>query len=507
MTPAEYRREIIADLGRHTHDPYGFVMWAWPWGVKGGPLENETGPDDWQREQLQGIGEGLRENPFQLQRESTASGHGIGKTTEVAWIAHWALMTHEDTRGTITSNTDTQLRTKTWPELAKWHSMLRFPILREMFKVEATSFFATEAGHERNWRIDAIPWSERNTEAFAGLHNAGKRTILIFDEASAIIDPIWEVAEGALTDANTEMLWLAYGNPTRNSGRFKQTIAGRFRHLWRHRQIDSRTVRRTNKKLLQEWIDAYGDDSDFVRVRVKGMFPRAASTQFISSDLATAARTRPIPEGLVTDPIIFGVDCARFGDDASVLAVRKGRDARTIPWLKWHHQDSMRVAGDIAIHAQRWKPDAVFVDAGNIGAAVVDRLRQLGVKNVMEVWFGADGREAWWDGGLRVKTMNKRSEIWTSMRAWLSNGAIPDEDDLEADMTAVEYGYGPDQTSILLEKKKDTKARLLASPDNADALACTFAEPVAPRVPAHRDPASYLPDPPGAIVDRYAELR
>jgi hypothetical protein len=502
---ANLQREIISDLGSFTHNPVGFVLWAYPWGVAGTSLATEDGPDVWQRTQLRYIGDALRDNPFSPLFDSTASGHGIGKSAEVCWINHWALMTHEDTRGVITANTETQLRTKTWAEMAKWHSLLQFELLRQLFPLEGTSIHSSQPGHERTWRIDAIPWSERNPEAFAGLHNAGKRIILTFDEASSIPDSIWEVAEGALTDDLTEILWMSYGNPTRNSGRFKETIAGRFRSRWTHRQIDSRTVKRTNKTLLDQWVETYGDDSDFVRVRVKGQFPRASSTQFIGTDVVDEARQRAVPEGLITDPIIFGVDCARFGDDKSVCAVRKGRDARTIPWLKWHHQDSMKVAGDIALHAERYKPDAIFIDAGNIGAAIVDRLRQIGLRNVFEVWFGSTKvRDASWNGAS-VKVRNKRSEIWTNLRAWLEGGAIPDDDDLATDLTGVEYGYGPDQISIELERKEDMRHRGMASPDEGDALACTFAEPVMPRVPAHRDPASYID--PGANYDRYAELR
>ena len=184
------------------------------------------------------------------------------------------------------------VRTKTWPELSKWYSLLQFDCLREMFVLEATSIHSTEPGHERTWRIDAIPWSERNTEAFAGLHNAGKRVILLFDEASSIIDAIWDTASGGLTDAGTEILWLAYGNPTRNTGRFHQAIVGRFRNQWRHRMIDGRNVKRTNKDLLAKWVETYGEDSDFVRVRVKGQFPWASSAQFIPSDLVQGARKR-----------------------------------------------------------------------------------------------------------------------------------------------------------------------------------------------------------------------
>jgi hypothetical protein len=504
VTPDEIRREVIADLARFTHDPLGFVLWAFPWGVEGTSLVKEDGPDQWQRDQLSAIGASLQADPFKVIQDATASGHGIGKSAEVSWLILWAIMTREDTRGVVTANTDTQLRTKTWPELSKWYALLQFDVLREMFKLEATSIHAADPGHERTWRIDAIPWSERNTEAFAGLHNAGKRVILLFDEASAIIDPIWDTASGGLTDADTEILWLAYGNPTRNTGRFKETIAGRFRSQWTHRRVDGRNVKRTNKALLQTWIDTYGEDSDFVRVRVKGQFPRAGSTQFISSEIVQQARKREAGEVLRSDPLIFGVDIARFGDDHSTLAIRRGRDARSIEWKRWHGADTMQVAGDIALEARRWHPEAIFVDVGAMGAGVIDRLRQLQVQNVFEVNFGGKGREVDWATGVRVKTTNKRAEIWTKMRAWLATGAIPDEDDLEADLTGPEYGYGPDQVSIQLERKKDMKARGLPSPDDADALACTFAEMVMPvDVPGYLNPDHFMPT---RDYDRYKEL-
>lgn len=505
MNADELKAGIIADLGRFTHDPYGFVLWAYPWGEQGTSLAKEDGPDDWQREQLEDIGARLQADPFSIVRDASASGHGIGKSAEVCWLIHWALMTHEDSRGVVTANTETQLRTKTWAELHKWHGLLRFQTLRDMFKLEATSIFSTEPGKDRTWRIDAIPWSAQNTEAFAGLHNAGKRTIFLFDEASKIDDLVWDTASGAMTDAETEILFLAYGNPTRNTGRFKEVIAGSHRHQWRHRQIDSRNVKRTNKELLQSWIDVYGDDSDFVRVRIKGQFPRASSTQFIGSDVVQAARKRPVMPGVTLDPIIFGVDVARYGDDESVLAIRRGRDARSIAWKRWRGADTMQIAGDVAIEAQRWHADAIFVDVGAMGAGVVDRLRQLGVENVYEVNFGSTGREVDWGGNVPVKTRNKRTEMWASMRHWLKLGCIPDEDDLEADLIGPEYGYGPDQVSIQLERKQDMKKRGLASPDDGDALALTFAELVQPRegLPGHLKPENYGRQ---QEYDRYAEL-
>jgi len=449
---------------------------AYPWGE--GVLKGVHGPRAWQCAVMAAIRNHLADpaTRFTPCRIARASGHGIGKSALIAMLVKWGLDTAIDTRILITANTESQLLTKTAPEIAKWSDL---SLTRDCFRTTVTAMVSTTPGKERSWRADLVTWSLANTDAFAGLHNQGKRLILIFDEASGIPAKIWEVALGALTDAETEILFLVFGNPTQATGAFRDCF-GRHRHLWNSAQIDSRTVEGVNRAYLQELVDTYGEDSDIVRVRVRGQFPSTSSMQFIAGDLVDAARFRHVA-ALITDPLIFGLDCARFGDDHSTLAIRRGRDARTHPWRRWHGVDAMTLAGDVAIEAMRHRPDAIFVDAGNIGAAVVDRLRQLGVENVHEVWFGGRGRDALWAGQMPVRTANKRTEMWTNMRGWLEGGAIPDEDSLATDLTGVEYGYAADQVSILLEKKEHMKSRGLASPDDADALALTFAEPVMPR--------------------------
>jgi hypothetical protein len=180
--------------------------------------------------------------------------------------------------------------------------------------------------------------------------NKGRRILLIFDEASSIADKIWEVAEGALTDEDTEIIWLVFGNPTRNTGRFRECF-GRFRHRWDVGHIDARYVEGTNKALIEQWVSDYGLDSDFCRVRVRGEFPNASSLQFIDAPRVEAAarpdRDRSVQFGTPT-PLVMGVDVGRFGDDASVLRFRRGRDARTIPPVKLRNLDTMALAARIA---------------------------------------------------------------------------------------------------------------------------------------------------------------
>src|SRR5436853_2545763 len=200
--------DFILELAEYSLDPYGFVLWAFPWGVPG-ELAECPGPEPWQVRILQDLGRGLT-TPEQAIRLARTSGHGIGKSALVAWIILWAMSTLEDTVGVVTANTENQLKTKTWVQLAKW---FRLCLTRDMFRMTATAIFSRDPEHETTWRFDMVPWSERNTEAFAGLHNQGKRVLLVFDEASAIPDLIWEVSEGALTDANTQIIWAAFGNP------------------------------------------------------------------------------------------------------------------------------------------------------------------------------------------------------------------------------------------------------------------------------------------------------
>ncbi len=493
------QQRLAAEIAGFATDPHGHALFAYRWGEDA--LTSHPGPRRWQTEVLREIGDHLS-NPatrFTPLRIAVAKGHGIGGSALIAMICNWGLDTCPDTRIVVTANTENQLLTKTSPELSKWRNL---SITRDWFKASATSIASNLPGHNQSWRLDTIPWSIHSPESFAGLHNVGRRIILIFDEASNIADRIWEVAEGALTDEDTEIIWLAVGNPTRNSGRYKECF-GKHRHLWSTRHIDSRTVEGTNKQYLDELVATYGEDSDIVKVRVRGLFPSASSMQFIGSELVQAAIEREIAisDVLPSDAVVFGLDHARFGEDSTVLAIRQGRDARSRPWREWHGANSMEIAGELVSAATRYNPDAIFIDAGGPNAGgVIDRVRQLlGSRSpVFEINFGSStkGMEARWNDEVRVKVANKRCQMYTNMRAWLERGTLPDNQRLADDLTAIEYGYNADN-AIQLERKEHLRARGYASPDWADALALTFAAPV-----EHRDARPM----PRKAFDPYAEL-
>lgn len=240
-------------------------------------------------------------------------------------------------------------------------------------------------------------------------------------------------------------------------------------------QIDSRSAKMTNKKLINEWIDDHGEDSDFVRVRVRGMFPRAGDAQFMDGEIVTAAMNGEPGRYLPDEPLVAGFDVARGGDDNCNISFRRGLDAKSIKTYTIageDSRDSMRVVSKIVMIWERHNPDCMFIDVTGIGGPVHDRLKQLGY-NVFPVGFGHKADD-------EKRYANKTAEMGDRMEKWLrAGGVIPNNPQLENELTAREFWHD-DKDRLVLERKKDMKKRLGCSPDWADALYLTFAMKVPP---------------------------
>ncbi len=458
---------------------YDFVMSVFPWGEADTFLEDEIGPDVWQKDLLDAVSEHRRVNKIRKDlglethpwRSAVASGHGVGKSAEVAWINYWLMSTSPDCRGSITANTGTQLDTRTWPELAKWHSLA---INRHWFTWTASSFYFSAYPEEqrKNYMINAVTTSAENTEAFAGLHNKHSVCIIAFDEASGIESNIWEVVEGAMM-ASEEAFFFVYGNPTRPDGEFRQCFTI-YKHLFHTVHVDSRDVRHTNKTAIAQTIDKYGIDSDRVKVRVLGQFPDKAFDGFIPTSSIFEAQDR---EGVHDPgaPIIMGVDVARFGDDNTVIRVRQGRDARSIRRVEVLHGSNVVVAAEVAKEADKWDPDAIVIESVGPGAGVIDILRAKGYR-VFEVHPNQKADDV-------KRHANLRAEMWTRLRDWLiEHGCIDRSPELERDLQEIRYTVAKQTNRMQIEAKQTMKDRNLPSPDDGDSLALTFAVQ-----PARRD--------------------
>lgn len=464
-------------------DLRAFVMFVYPWGKANTPLEKFKEPRRWQIDEFEKMTAHIKANKERIQlglnpevyHSATVSGRGSGKSAFVAMIEHWMMTSVLGSSTLVTANTEVQLRTKTWPEVGKWLTMA---INHHWFDKTALSvipapWFEKELSNQL--KVDtgyyfgkALTWSEENPDAFAGQHNT-LGTLIVFDEASGIPQPIWDVSEGFFTEPALHRYWFAFSNGRRNTGPFFECFH-KNRNFWANRRhIDSRTVEGMDHAPLQRIIDQYGEDSDQARVEVRGMFPRQGDMQFISRELVEDAQIREVE----TDkwaPIIMGVDPARGGNDEFVIRFRQGRDARSFPVIVRKGIDNMVAANLCAEWINKINPDAVCIDAGN-GTGIIDRLRELKFK-VNEIWFGSSSSKPEW--------MNKRTEMWDDMRQWLRGGTIDKHETLSVDLTAPEYKFaGRGSDVIRLETKDEMKVRGFASPNHGDALALTFAVNVA----------------------------
>lgn len=495
--------DLLVELRtRFYADPLGYVMFNWDW-------ENEPsiqliklpvrykkrfpkaiyGPDQWACEFLDSIGAEVRKRGFNGKDPvppimfSTASGHGIGKTVLVAWLVKWILDTRPLSLGTVTANTAEQLKTKTWAEVGKWHHL---SLTADLFDYSSGRGAMSLIYKDRKlkWRCDAQTCREENSEAFAGQHAATATSFYIFDEASNVPDKIFEVRQGGLVKG--EPMVFDFGNPTRNSGYFFENCVGRFKDRYRFRSIDSRsTALAKDLEQHKNWIEDYGLDSDFVKVRILGQFPSQSNRQFIATEDVEAAMERGVYTDR-SDPLIIGVDVARFGMAESVIYPRIGMDARSWPARRYRGLDVVQLVGKVVEMVREFKDlglkcSGLFVDGTGVGGGVVDMLRNLGY-NPIEVQFGSRPTDS---NTYRYKS----DEIWGKMREAIKNRlALPHYNqqnaaDLKAALTQREFGYTLMGNKIHLETKDDMAERGITSPDLPDALALTFAQDIAPVVP------------------------
>ena len=464
-------------IAQYRHDPLGFVESCYPWGKRGTALEHFKGPDEWQREFLQSVGAAVKANrfdghtPVEPVSGATSSGRGVGKTTMSAWITGWIMSTRPRSHGTITANTFQQVRDKTWAAIQKW---MQLCVTSHWFHVGAQRMY--RYGNQDDWFCAPQSCKEQNSEAFQGQHAATATSFYIFDEASNIADAIERAAKGGL--AVGEPMIFLFGNPTRSQGFFHRSVHGGERKRWITKIVDSRQSLLTNKSEIEEWRKQHGEDSDFFRVHVRGLPPRASDLQFIGTDLVGAAQRRK-PHHFPDSSLICGLDVARGGEDQSVFRFRRGHDARSIPPIKIsgeESRDSMRLVakanellGETYSQYGDKKPmkiTTMVVDGVGIGGPIADRLREMGHDNVIEVIAGA--------GSPDPKCKNMRTYLWKKGKEWLKHGAIDDDDELEGDLVAPCYGHD-NRDKLALEKKVDIKKRIGRSTDDGDAWAQTFA--------------------------------
>lgn len=400
-------------------------------------------------------------------KTSVTSGHGIGKSTALAWAILHHVSLFFPSKTPCTAPTAHQLKDILWAEVGAWRSKMH-PWFKD--QLEITSDRLWVKGHEETQFAVARTARPENPEALQGFH--ADHLLFVVDEASGVVDAVYQPMEGALSTQGARAILAS--NPTQTSGYFFQT-QNRNKHLWTCFQFSSLESPLVDEKYGREMAEKYGEDSDIYKVRVLGGFPNASINQLIPRNVVEDARKRKMREDQFRfAPIVLGVDVAWEGDDRSACFMRQGLHSQLLG--QWRNVDNITLAGLIAQFEDRHRADAVFVDVG-WGTGVIDCLRSL-KRNPIPINFGGSPI-----GGEYV---NKRTEMWCLLREWLAEGGqIPDNQDLEEDLVGPQYFFTM-KGKRELEAKRDMKKRGLPSPDLADALALTFAAPVYKRAEVER---------------------
>jgi phage terminase large subunit len=412
-------------------------------------------------------------------RISKRSGHGVGKTTVLAWIiVHHSLFRFPQ-KTVCTAPTSKQLFDALYAETVTWFNKLP-PLAKERYEIKSESIELVKAPQESF--VSFRTSSAEKPEALAGVHS--DYVLLIVDEASGVPEAIFESAVGSMSGHNA--INILCGNPVRRSGLFFDTHNKPAVMLkWTRFHTNCEGHPNVTPDFIEDVRSRYGELSNAYRVRVLGEFPMVDDDTVIPWELLEAAMKRDV--AAKRQRPIWGLDVARKGRDACALAKRQA-NALMEPVMVWRNPDVMASTGKVKAEWDKtipsMRPEYIFVDAIGLGAGVADRLRELGLPavaiNVSEV------------APLGEKYANLRTELWFRGREWLQrrdcklNGMTTNaetgdsvawmDEELAKELALPTFDYRSNGKMIVEEKKLTIKRTGEQSPNRADAFLLTLVQ-------------------------------
>lgn len=437
--------------------------------------------DDWQSE--------VAEDVASYDKIAVKSGQGVGKTALEAGLIIWFLLCRPYSKVIATAPTMQQLYDVLWAEIAKW---LDSSMVKNLLTWTKTKVYVV--GDSERWFATAK--TATKAENMQGFHE--DHMLVVVDEASGVADPIMEAILGTLTGEDNKLLLM--GNPNRIDGVFYDAF-NKDRDKYRTHTVSSRDSKRTSKDNIAMLESKYGKDSDVVRVRIDGQFPKGALDSFISLEtveLACAKNNFVKPEDIVVaDTLHVGVDVARFGDDKTVISPRIS--AKVFEFRKFSKKDTMETAGNVIRccmdYMKRFtnlRRCIIKVDDSGVGGGVTDRLKEvIREQKLPYMVIPVNNGESASDGYY----FNLGCQIWGRIKELLEsnfsnkiqgkidkNGIslceieLPYDEEMIKQLSVRKY-HMTSKGKIQLESKDDMKKRGIGSPDTADSLSLAFYEP------------------------------
>ena len=425
-------------------------------------------------------------------RVAVKSGNGLGKDFTAAVAMLWYLSAHDPAIVLSTAPTFRQVRYLLWRQV---RSLYRPAADRLGGKMLDTRW---ELADDRY----AMGLSADGADQFQGFHCANM--FIVVDEAEGVSETIFEAVETLMTSAQPKLLLL--GNPTRAQGAFHRAFhqESSIYHTITMSALESPNVAAGRVVIpgltTAEWVAErqaiWGEDSRLYRSRVLGEFPAQDEDSLLTAaQIEAAAGGAPLPDPApesesdssltwasylarvarasgpppaVIAPVVIAVDVARYGNSSSVILVRRGDAVADIQ--VFNQMNTVALEGKVMIAARKWTPESVIVDAGGLGAGVVDNLTYDGIA-VHE--FNGATPPLWDDANYA----NRRAEGYAALHRRFQQGniRIPRDPGLMQELSTLRL-TNDRRGRMLMESKVDLRLRGQRSPDKADALMMAFAD-------------------------------
>lgn len=433
-------------------------------------------------------------------RLAAKSAHGTGKSTVLSWAGWIFLLTRPMSRVVATAPVQAQLRDVLWPEFSKWHTKMPQQI-KDLWVLSSEHIRCKAALNE--WF--AVARTSNKPENVQGFHN--NYLMILIDEASGVPAPVFEVMEGALSDAGKaggESKLIMAGNPNFAAGELydafgknaslytRYTLSGDAETKFTARDGKCYVSTRVTEKYRSNIARKYGFGTIY-DIRVRGVFPMHDDHAVIPLAYAMAAQQVPLPGfDQIADGVIIACDPARFGDDETTIAVARG--GHIIKLMFYSKQSTFDTAMLVDAEATLWEEEGVpildiRVDEPGVGGGVIDILRRDkspgegqsgGFGRAVTAYNGGKGLVQGTDPDDEIRLfLNRRARDYWKVRIKLERGEVhlPDDPELPAQMATLRYENMENQ-KIRVESKKVLKARLGSgsSPDRSDVVIIALAD-------------------------------